>query len=108
MTDPPIGEYTIRVPATLRSGKAMKNAAFVEALAAILKATADEKGLTAADLVRATGLPHDSVSHYLAGRREPSLSAARKLCRGLGISLSNLDKLLPPVERPKENSDDAG
>lgn len=85
----------------------MKDDDFLRSLAATLRAVAEGKGLKVADLVRATGLPHNTISHYLAGRREPSLSAARLLCRGLGISLSKLDKLLPPAEPLKENSDDA-
>lgn len=70
-------------------------------LAAALARLMADRGLSAAELARRSGLTHDAVSHYLAGRRNPSLTAFRMLCRGLGVAVEELVAQLAPLKAVK-------
>jgi transcriptional regulator with XRE-family HTH domain len=54
---------------------------FVINLHAALKA----KGMTAADLCRATGIPKATVSYYLNGKTRPRLEYLRAICKALDL-----------------------
>ena len=50
-----------------------------------------ERGLTAAELSRASGVPRSSISNILSGRRSnPSFATVVALARGLGVSVETL------------------
>ena len=55
-----------------------------------LRALMDERKLTQSALAQASGLRQGSISDWLAGRHEPSLSALDALAGALGVSLDTL------------------
>lgn len=44
------------------------------------------KGLKPADLVRATGIPKNTISYYLAGKTHPRAERLEILCQALGLA----------------------
>jgi transcriptional regulator with XRE-family HTH domain len=52
-----------------------------------------DKGMTQAELARASGLGEDSISGYVRGRTLPRPAQLQKLCKVLGVER---DALLPP------------
>jgi transcriptional regulator with XRE-family HTH domain len=55
-------------------------------------------GLTQAQLADRSGVPLGTIRDYEQGKRDPALSAAQKLARGLGASLSSFEE--PPDRAP--------
>lgn len=55
-------------------------------------------GFSVAELSRRAGLAFTSTSHYLTGRREPSLTAFRRICRGLGVDPGDVIRELTPID----------
>jgi transcriptional regulator with XRE-family HTH domain len=51
-------------------------------------------GLTQAQLAEASGVPLGTVRDYEQNKRDPLLSTAQRLARGLGVSLD----IFPPLE----------
>jgi transcriptional regulator with XRE-family HTH domain len=56
-----------------------------------LKSLRTAAGWTQAELADKSGIPLGSIRDYEQGKRDPALSAAQKLARGLGVSLSAFD-----------------
>lgn len=67
-------------------------------IARVLSARLATARLSRAELSRRTGIPWTTLSHYFAGRREPSLTAFRRVCRGLGVSPADVIRELSPIE----------
>jgi putative transcriptional regulator len=55
-----------------------------------LKRLRTEAGLTQAALAERAGVPLQTLRNWEHGRREPLLSTAARLARGLGVSLDRL------------------
>lgn len=61
----------------------------------------DNGGLTQKELAEITGIPQPTLSQWVNGRREPSLSGAVLLANALGISL---DELVGRKPRPSKDA----
>jgi plasmid maintenance system antidote protein VapI len=57
-----------------------------------LKKYLSDHRLTVADLVRITGVPYMNIRHHVKGRNLPSVDAALKYERLLGIPISSWSK----------------
>lgn len=57
---------------------------------AALRALMDERELTQSALAQASGLRQGSISDWLAGRHEPSLSALAAMADALGVTIDVL------------------
>jgi transcriptional regulator with XRE-family HTH domain len=53
-----------------------------------LKELRQGKGLSQAGLAAASGVPVGTIRDYEQGKREPLLSNAQRLARGLGVSVA--------------------
>jgi transcriptional regulator with XRE-family HTH domain len=63
--------------------------------ATVLRALLAESGLSAYALAQRSGVSKQSLSRLLSGDSEPSLRTALRLCRALGVSLSEFDGTPP-------------
>jgi transcriptional regulator with XRE-family HTH domain len=69
----------------------------------VLKALRQSRGLTQPGLAKASGVPVGTIRDYEQGKRDPLLSNAARLARGLGVSLDVLAGMNDPPapRRPK-------
>lgn len=51
-----------------------------------------DAGLTVIELTVKSGVSRAAIHAIEAGTRKPSLETARKLCKAMGVSLSEFDK----------------
>jgi len=62
-----------------------------ETLSTRIQAVLDERGMTQADLARATGLSTAIVSQIVSGKtKDPRFDSVVKIARALGVSLDEL------------------
>lgn len=66
----------------------------MKTLAEVIQYYMTERGYTLAEVGRRSGLSGDAIAKYLAGS-EPSLTAFRKLCGGLGVTPAEFLAKLP-------------
>lgn len=52
-----------------------------------LKAKIEERNMTITELAERAGYDQSTISHWIAGRRQPSQKALRRICEALGVSL---------------------
>lgn len=55
-------------------------------LSDVIKLRMYEMGLSKSGLSRILGVSPSSISDYISGKREPSISVGRKMCKSLNIS----------------------
>jgi transcriptional regulator with XRE-family HTH domain len=60
------------------------------ALGRALRELREEAGISQEELAHRTDIHPTSVSHLESGRHNPSWETVRRLCAGLGVSLSTL------------------
>jgi transcriptional regulator with XRE-family HTH domain len=77
-----------------------------ETLAMRLKRLRERAGLSQPQLAQRAGVPLSTLRGWEQGRREPSLGAAAKLARAMGITLDELAGLSrsdpPPPDHPQQ------
>ena len=61
-----------------------------EKISANLKAEIEMSGKSKTDIAAAIGVSKPTVSQYISGRVQPSLSTLSKLCNYLGISADDI------------------
>jgi transcriptional regulator with XRE-family HTH domain len=72
----------------------------INTFSANLRRLAESRGLTQADIARATGESTARINHYWSGKRQPTIGIASRLAALLGVSVDSL--LLP--DKPPKNS----
>lgn len=74
-----------------------------------LQAALDHRGMTVAQLSRATRVREPTLRLWLSGKSEPRLSNLKALCRGLDVSADYLAGLTDEIEpRGRQGAEDAG
>lgn len=71
-----------------------------ESFAAVLADLRMKARLSVAELAGRSGLTGQMIYYLEAGQRQPSLEVARRLARGLGVSLTVIDRRLPEPLTP--------